>query len=94
MRVNGARVTKPAFAVGEGDVLTFVQASRVRVIRVVAPGLRRGPAAEAQTLYEDLDVPEAASETPAPAGPKYEGKGRPTKRDRRKLDLETRGTLD
>lgn len=54
-RVNGNRISKPAHAVAPGDVLTFVQAGNVRVIRVEALGIRRGPASEAQTLYRDLD---------------------------------------
>lgn len=83
MRLNGTRVSKPAQPVGPGDVLTFVQARAVRVVRVEALGDRRGPAAEAQLLYADLTEPR---ENPPP-NPGYEGKGRPTKRDRRALDL-------
>ena len=94
VRVNGTRVAKPAFAVGPGDVLTFSQARQVRVVRILAIGLRRGPASEAQTLYEDLSPPAAKAETPVLAPPRFEGKGRPTKRDRRKLDLNRPGTLD
>ncbi|MFN6979761.1 MAG: RNA-binding S4 domain-containing protein [Gemmobacter sp.] len=55
VRVNGARITKPGRALRAGDVLTFVQGDRVRLVRVLAPGDRRGPAAEAQGLYIDLD---------------------------------------
>ena len=47
---------------------------------------RRGPAPEAQALYEDLSPPAPPPEDrPAPA-PKFEGGGRPTKKDRRKSD--------
>lgn len=53
------RIAKPSQPVVEGDVLTFSQGRRVRVVRVVALGARRGPAAEAQTLFEDLAPPEA-----------------------------------
>ncbi|WP_135449914.1 MULTISPECIES: RNA-binding S4 domain-containing protein [Tabrizicola] len=56
VRVNGIRVTRPGRDVTEGDTLTFPQGSRIRVIRIVALGLRRGPASEAQTLYIDLDA--------------------------------------
>lgn len=56
-RVNGNRVRKPGHAIAGGDVLTFVQAERVRVVRVTALGHRRGPATEAQLLYIDLDPP-------------------------------------
>ncbi|MCV6584161.1 MAG: RNA-binding S4 domain-containing protein [Marinibacterium sp.] len=91
VRVNGDRVVKPATAVGPGDVLTFAQARRVRVIRVEAIGERRGPAPEAQALYSDLTP---VSDDTAPQNPGYEGKGRPSGRDRRVLDLSRRGTLE
>ncbi len=54
LRVDSQRVTKPGRAVGPGNVLTFPQGTRVRVVRIVSVGLRRGPAPEAQGLYEDL----------------------------------------
>lgn len=57
VRLNGQHVLKPGHAVGAGDVLTFAQGGRIRVIRVLQIGLRRGPATEAQGLYEDLDAP-------------------------------------
>lgn len=81
VRVNGDKAAKPAQPVGPGDVLTFAQARRIRVIRIVALGVRRGPAAEAQELYDDLTPPE---ETPAPQVPRTGA--RPTKRDRRVMD--------
>ena len=56
VRVNSEKVSKPAYAVGPGDVLTFPQAREIRVIRIVAIGERRGPAAEARALYHDLDA--------------------------------------
>jgi ribosome-associated heat shock protein Hsp15 len=59
VRVNSERASKPARAIGPGDVLTFPQAGRIRVVRVLATGERRGPATEAQALYEDLDPPAA-----------------------------------
>jgi len=92
VRVNGVRATKPAQAVGPGDVLTFAQAERVRVVRILELGTRRGPAPEAQTLYDDLSDP--VTQDSVPPAPKFEGKGRPTKRDRRKLDLNESGPLD
>lgn len=41
VRVNSEKVSKPAYAVAPGDVLTFPQSRRIRVIRVVAIGERR-----------------------------------------------------
>ena len=90
VRVNGTRAAKPAAAVRPGDVLTFALGRHVRVIRVLALGTRRGPAPEAQALYDDLDPPAARSEpdpaTPAPAAAREPGAGRPTKAQRRALD--------
>lgn len=89
VRVDAQPVSKPSRAVGAGDVLTFIQAKETRVVRIIACGERRGPAPEAQALYEDL--------TPAPkdrpvaakgANPRYEKGGRPTKKDRRDMRLD------
>ena len=89
-RVNGDKVSKAAYSVGPEDVLTFPQGNRIRVIRITGIGTRRGPATEAQTLYEDL----SPKQEERPAEPRSEGKGRPTKKDRRKLDLMQRDTLE
>jgi ribosome-associated heat shock protein Hsp15 len=95
VRVDGARASKPAQMVQAGAVLTFVQAQRTRVVRILALGTRRGPATEAQALYDDLSPPpKPEDETFVSPNPKYEGKGRPTKRDRRKLDLNQPGPLE
>ena len=90
VRVNSNKMSKPAHLVGAGDVLTLVQGETVRVVRVVLPGSRRGPAPEAQTLYDDL-TPVVEKRPPAP---KTEGKGRPTKKDRRDMRLSRDGTLE
>ena len=88
VRVDGAAVTKAHQIVRPGQVLTFVQANHVRVIKVVALANRRGPAPEAQALYEDLDPPRQETRLPRdPAGAgRPRGAGRPTKKDRRALD--------
>jgi ribosome-associated heat shock protein Hsp15 len=90
VRVNAAKVAKPAYRVGPGDTLTFAQGGRIRVVRIVATGTRRGPAAEAQTLYLDL-TPE---KDVVPRAPGFDGKGRPGKKDRRSLDLNRRRPLE
>jgi ribosome-associated heat shock protein Hsp15 len=54
LRINQTIVTKAHHRVRPGDVLTFPQGRTVRVVRVVELGSRRGPASEAQTLYEEL----------------------------------------
>ena len=81
VRVNSTRISKPSRAIGPGDVLTFPQGHAIRVVRIVALGTRRGPASEAQALYEDLSPP-ATQPAQRPLG---EGGPRPTKKERRRL---------
>ena len=57
VRVNRAIVRKTHAMVRPGDVLTFAQGGEIRVVKVCALGARRGPAAEARALYEDLAPP-------------------------------------
>ena len=83
IRLNGQKILKPAQRVNVGDVLTFAQGSQIRVIQVLQLGERRGPATEAQTLYLDKTEPRED----VPKNPRYEGKGRPDKKQRRALDL-------
>ncbi len=56
LRVNGTPVSRPGRDITPGDVLTFPQGDRIRVVRILALGLRRGPAPEATDLYHDLDT--------------------------------------
>ncbi|MCR9219493.1 MAG: RNA-binding S4 domain-containing protein [Alphaproteobacteria bacterium] len=92
MRLNRQPVAKPGQALRVGDVLTFPQGPHVRVIEVLALSARRGPAGEAQALYRDLDPPQPRARpgedpaAPAAAARREPGAGRPTKRDRRRLD--------
>lgn len=58
LRINGQHCLKAAHGVAVGDVLTFPQGNRIRVIRVTALGVRRGPVDEAQKLFDDLDQPD------------------------------------
>jgi len=81
VRVNSAPVSKPARVVGADDVLTFPQERQVRVIKILALGTRRGPATEAQTLYDDQSPPVVKAET----NPRFDGGGRPTGKNRRDM---------
>ena len=68
-RLNRQPTDKPHARVRVGDVLTLALRGSVRVVRVRALAQRRGPAAEARNLYDE--IPEPGSETPdapAPAG--------------------------
>jgi len=56
VRVNRRKVLKPSHAVAPGDVLTLAVHGRVRVLRVEAIGVRRGPAIEARALYAELGL--------------------------------------
>ena len=89
VRVNRRRRNKAHALIRVGDVLTFPQAKKIRVVRVLSLGQRRGPATEAITLYADL-VPSASPKRAEPAetvsGLRVAGSGRPTKSDRRALD--------
>ena len=89
VRVNREKIGAASQLVRAGDVLTVIGPRGVRVLKVLAPGTRRGPAPEARLLYEDL-TPEpgatpATAET-AQAADRQPGSGRPTKRDRRAMD--------
>ncbi|WP_422369454.1 RNA-binding S4 domain-containing protein [Pelagibius sp.] len=93
LRLSGQGVVKPHTKVRVGDVLTFPQARHIRVVKVLALAERRGPASEAQALYEDLKPPDAESRLPRGTPSATEkvalrepGAGRPTKRERRDLD--------
>ena len=52
IRLNGHRVEKAGREVKLGDILTVPQARDIVVVRVLAAAKRRGPAREAQALYE------------------------------------------
>lgn len=87
VRVNREKVDQPSRMLKPGDVLTITLDRRVLVWRVLAPGIRRGPAEEAQQLYEDLTPPTPAPDQPDEAVAVREaGTGRPTKKQRRDLD--------
>lgn len=89
VRIDGTPTRKPNATVRPGQVLTFVQRHQVRVIKILALAERRGPATEAQLLYEDLAPPTRETKLPDPAGgvpSRPKGAGRPTKRDRRAVD--------
>jgi ribosome-associated heat shock protein Hsp15 len=73
VRINANKVASPSKMVGPGDVLTLTMPAAVRVLRIVECGKRRGPYAEAQTLYEDLSPP-----TPRTASLTNAEKGLPT----------------
>lgn len=56
VRLNGRRVERAHVPVRPGDVLTLPAYGAARVIRILALPLRRGPPAEAMTLYAQLET--------------------------------------
>ncbi|HUV33154.1 MAG TPA: S4 domain-containing protein [Devosiaceae bacterium] len=86
VRLNGTRTASNAAPVRTGDVLTLTLRSRIRILRVAATGERRGNAAAAAELFEDLSPvlpPAARPLTAFEQAIRPPGSGRPTKRDRR-----------
>ena len=58
VRINGVREKAPGHAVKAGDVLTIGLDRIVRVLRVTGFAERRGDAAAARGLYDDLQAPQ------------------------------------
>jgi ribosome-associated heat shock protein Hsp15 len=54
VRLNSRRIETPARTVAPGDVLTIALERRVRVLKVVAAGTRRGGFSEASRLFDEL----------------------------------------
>ena len=90
IKVNRVKAEKASQTVKVGDVITSRMKRTIRVLKVIGLGERRGPAAEAQGLYEDLTPPSDRSVSqeaePAAWAERLPGAGRPTKRDRRRTE--------
>ena len=54
VRINRAKAAKASQIVRTGDVLTITVRGSVEVLKVLAPGIRRGPPPEARLLYEAI----------------------------------------
>ncbi|WP_026608582.1 RNA-binding S4 domain-containing protein [Methylocapsa acidiphila] len=54
VRLNAKRIETPAKPVGPGDVLTIALEQQVRILKVLAPGTRRGGYPEAKLLFDEL----------------------------------------
>ena len=57
VRINRQPTDKAHARLRIGDILTVPVHGSVRVVRVVSLALRRGPAAEARMLYEEISDP-------------------------------------
>jgi ribosome-associated heat shock protein Hsp15 len=58
VRIDGRRIAKPSEEVHVGSVIALPLRDRVRILRVTRLPMRRGPAAEARTCYEELGIDE------------------------------------
>ena len=97
VRINTIKTDKPSHWLKPGDVVTLSLGPRVRVVEVRDIGARRGPASEAQLLFQELtpvsDQSKSSQQSGAKDGPspvqdsvaavRPIGAGRPTKRERR-----------
>jgi ribosome-associated heat shock protein Hsp15 len=86
--VNGERA-KPSKTVKPADELAIRRPPYEHVVKVLGVADRRGPASEAQKLYEETAQSRAKRETVAAelkSMPPPVFKGRPTKRDRRTIE--------
>lgn len=94
--LNGSR-TKPAKLVHSGDSLRIRVGPYDWLVTVQAVTERRGSGKDAQLLYDETPEGRAARARLAEAhkiapAPTYEGKGRPTKKQRREIErLEEEG---
>jgi ribosome-associated heat shock protein Hsp15 len=89
VRLNRDKASQASDPVKVGDVLTITLERRILVWKVLAPGARRGPPAEARSLYEDMSPPPAARDPALPDALvplRKAGSGRPTKKDRREIE--------
>jgi ribosome-associated heat shock protein Hsp15 len=64
VRVNRRKISKCSHEVATGDVVTITIRDTVRVLRVLAPGIRRGPASEARLLFEELEAAQPSHVAP------------------------------
>jgi len=86
VRIDRQRIDKPSQTLRPGAVVTVSVNGRVRVLKVLSPGLRRGSPADALELYEDLTPRSADPALGAVAIQRNPGSGRPTKRARRDIE--------
>ncbi len=78
---------KPSFLVRPEDVLVFTRHDHLCIIAILKLAEKRGPAPQAQLLYDDQSppLPPKPERHIDPFG-REKGSGRPTKRERRALD--------
>lgn len=83
--------TKPSSLVRPGDRIHARVGQRERIVVVVRVIEKRVAAAIAAECYEDHSPPVERRHREPPVAPREPGAGRPTKRDRRKIEKLRRG---
>lgn len=85
VRVND-QIAKPSRIVIAGDRVVAKTAQRVRTLEVVkTPQKRLGAALASEAYIDHSPPPEPREAAPPPTAVRERGAGRPTKRDRRKI---------
>jgi len=86
--VNGNICKKSSTLVSPADILTFSRADQILIAKIISTATRRGPASEAQMLYQDLTPAQEIQKKNQRdlTAPRYKGAGRPTKNERRAID--------
>ena len=88
IRIDGELISKARTTVRHGMVLSFTKDDLIKVLVIKNLGLRRGPALEAQSLYEDQSPPPPTKIEKLTNSPmlRDKGSGRPTKTERRAME--------
>ena len=85
VRVNDARA-KPSTEVRPGDRVSTRHGGRQRILEVVETITTRTSAKDAASAFIDMSPPEPPAPRPLSTSVRDMSSGRPTKRDRRKID--------
>ena len=94
VNINGARA-KPSRAIRPGDELTIRRGSYEWTVIVKGSTRLRGPASQAQQLYEETEESKrkreaAAAQLKLERPAEFDSPGRPSKKDRRAMERWTR----
>jgi ribosome-associated heat shock protein Hsp15 len=94
VEINGARA-KPSRAIHPGDQVSIRRGSYEWAVIVMGVAARRGPAPEAQQLYQETEESirkreAAAAQLKLERPPESDSSGRPSKKDRRAIQRFTK----
>jgi ribosome-associated heat shock protein Hsp15 len=94
VEINGARA-KPSRAIHPGDQVSIRRGSYEWAVIVMGVAARRGPAPEAQQLYQETEESirkreATAAQLKLERPPEFDSSGRPSKKDRRAIQRFTK----